>query len=129
MGKTQENKRLDGAQDKQDGSKLHLCTAIEIHDLIRKERVTVQEYARALVERFDERNHEVKAWAHFDNKTILAEAKRLDEMPRASRGPLHGVAIGIKDVLLTKGRSMCTWPRFTVLDSPDYLLVSKTRGS
>lgn len=52
------------ARGKQDGShaeklsKLHLCTATEIRELICKELVTVQEYAQALIEVFNERNHE-----------------------------------------------------------------------
>ncbi|KAM4060478.1 amidase [Hirsutella rhossiliensis] len=100
-----QSSRAQGEQDASQAnklSKLHLCTATEIRELVYKERVTVQEYAQALIGRFNQRNHEVKAWAHYDKNTILAEAKRLDDLPPAARGPLHGVAVGIKDVLLTK---------------------------
>ncbi|KJZ79158.1 hypothetical protein HIM_01309 [Hirsutella minnesotensis 3608] len=81
---------------------LHLRTAREIHGLIFKGRVTVEEYARALIRRFDQRNHEVKAWSHYDKDNILSEARRLDGIPHSERGPLHGVAVGVKDIFLTK---------------------------
>ncbi|PHH83928.1 hypothetical protein CDD83_2787 [Cordyceps sp. RAO-2017] len=82
---------------------LHDRTAAEIRDLIREGGVTVEQYARDLIARFDERDGEIHAWAHFDREGILLEAKRLDGLPTKERGPLHGVAVGIKDIFLTKG--------------------------
>src|SRR4029077_12543680 len=41
----------------------------------------------------------VKAWAHLDRGYALAQAKACDaEQPR---GPLHGVPVGIKDIIDT----------------------------
>jgi Asp-tRNA(Asn)/Glu-tRNA(Gln) amidotransferase A subunit family amidase len=33
----------------------------------------------------------------------MAQAEALDAVPKAERGPLHGVAIAVKDVIYTKG--------------------------
>lgn len=58
--------------------------------------------ARALIARVEERDPVVKAWATFDPELIIASAKALDAIPAEKRGPLHGVAVGVKDVILTK---------------------------
>ena len=38
-----------------------------------------------------------------DWQNILSQARALDQIPQAQRGPLHGVAVAIKDVINTKG--------------------------
>jgi Asp-tRNA(Asn)/Glu-tRNA(Gln) amidotransferase A subunit family amidase len=45
------------------------------------------------------REPEIRAWAYMDPQHALAQARALDRMPL--RGPLHGIPIGIKDVLDT----------------------------
>ena len=50
-----------------------------------------------------ERDHVVKAWAYLNPDFVLAQAKKLDQIPPENRGPLHGIAVGVKDVILTKG--------------------------
>ncbi len=51
------------------------------------------------LERIQAREPEIRAWAYVDPEHALAQARALDRMP--PRGPLHGVPIGIKDVLDT----------------------------
>src|ERR1700684_45247 len=41
----------------------------------------------------------VKAWVNFDPELALAQARALDRAP--NRGPLHGVPIGVKDIIDT----------------------------
>ena len=41
----------------------------------------------------------VKAWVDFDPDLALAQARTLDRA--SSRGPLHGVPIGVKDIIDT----------------------------
>jgi Asp-tRNA(Asn)/Glu-tRNA(Gln) amidotransferase A subunit family amidase len=67
--------------------------------------LTVEDYAKSLLSRINERDHVVKAWAFLDPDFVLIQAKKLDEIPAEKRGPLHGIAIGVKDVILTKGIS------------------------
>ncbi|POR35589.1 Glutamyl-tRNA(Gln) amidotransferase subunit A [Tolypocladium paradoxum] len=92
-------------------SKLHRLTATEVRELIRSDKVTVEEYAWALIERFEERDDDVHAWVHYDTDLIIAEARRLDDVPAAKRGQLHGVAVGIKDIFLTKGTVLDVWSK------------------
>jgi Asp-tRNA(Asn)/Glu-tRNA(Gln) amidotransferase A subunit family amidase len=38
-----------------------------------------------------------------DPELVLSQARALDQIPHEQRGPLHGVAIGIKDIMNTRG--------------------------
>jgi Asp-tRNA(Asn)/Glu-tRNA(Gln) amidotransferase A subunit family amidase len=48
------------------------------------------------------RDATVHAWAYLDSELVLQRARELDQIPLEKRGPLHGVAVGVKDVILTK---------------------------
>ena len=76
-------------------------TATETAALVRSGKLTVVELARAHVERYSQRNADVEAWAFIDEQRILAEAERLDAVPREKRGPLHGLILGVKDMIRT----------------------------
>jgi Asp-tRNA(Asn)/Glu-tRNA(Gln) amidotransferase A subunit family amidase len=54
---------------------------------------------RACLERIAKREPEVHAWAYVDPQRALAEARERDR--EAPRSPLHGVPVGIKDVIDT----------------------------
>lgn len=53
----------------------------------------------ACLARITDRDPEIGAWAHIDDDIALAQADRLDVA--SDRGPLHGLPVGIKDVLTT----------------------------
>ena len=78
-------------------------TASKALALMQKGDLTVEDYAKSLLVRIKERDEVVKAWAYLDSDFVLAQAKKLDQIPLEKRGPLHGVAVGVKDVILTKG--------------------------
>jgi Asp-tRNA(Asn)/Glu-tRNA(Gln) amidotransferase A subunit family amidase len=78
----------------------HLMTASDIAGLTRSGELTAEAVARSCLERIDQRDAEVLAWAYLDPDRVIAEARRLDASD--FRGPLHGVPIGVKDVILTK---------------------------
>lgn len=102
-------------------AQLHTLTAAEALELMQNDTITVEEYTRALLSRIEERNDTVRAWeylgSHFgpsrvgrtiadtilDKKLVLDQARALDSTPRDQRGPLHGIAVAIKDVINTKG--------------------------
>ena len=75
-------------------------SAQEAAQSIREGSLTSVRLVESCLERIYEREPEVKAWAHFDAEAALASAYHLDR--HESRGPLHGVPIGIKDVISTK---------------------------
>ena len=58
--------------------------------------------ARALIARVKERDPIVQGWAYFDPDLVLASARALDAIEPERRGPLHGIAVGVKDVIFTK---------------------------
>lgn len=65
--------------------------------------LTVEQYARSLISRIEERDAAVEAWEHLDTEYIIREAKRLDEVPMQERSPIHGLPIAVKDIIYTKG--------------------------
>jgi amidase len=48
------------------------------------------------------RDAAVHGWAFLNPELVLKSARELDAIPPQERGPLHGIAIGVKDVILTK---------------------------
>src|SRR5215467_2472013 len=61
--------------------------------------ITCEAVTRDCLERIAARDPIVKAFVNFDPELAIAQAHALDREPR--RGPLHGVPIGIKDVIDT----------------------------
>lgn len=84
-------------------SELYRLTATEVLRKIRSKKISVQDYASSLLERIAARDEAVQAWAYLDRAYVLEQAQALDALPEGDRGPLHGVAIAVKDVIFTKG--------------------------
>ena len=78
-------------------------TASEAVAKFKANELTVEKYAQSLLSRVQERDSVVKAWAYLSPEYVLEQARSLDKIPPEKRGPLHGVAIGVKDVIYTKG--------------------------
>lgn len=78
-------------------------SASQVLPLLRQGTVTVEEYATALLSRIRQRDPVVHAWAYLDPEFVLAQARKLDQIPPEKRGPLHGLPIAIKDVAHTNG--------------------------
>ncbi|KAL1870811.1 hypothetical protein VTK73DRAFT_2403 [Phialemonium thermophilum] len=77
-------------------------SATEVLARIRGGDLTVEQYARSLLARIESRNAAVNAWAYLNPELVLEQAKKLDQVPVDKRGPLHGIAIAVKDVIYTK---------------------------
>uniref|UniRef100_A0A4E9DVL1 Amidase domain-containing protein n=1 Tax=Gibberella zeae TaxID=5518 RepID=A0A4E9DVL1_GIBZA len=69
---------------------------------LRSGDLTVEQYASSLLERIKERNEDVQAWAYLDSNAIMEQARALDKVSFEQRGLLHGLPVGIKDIILTK---------------------------
>jgi len=74
--------------------------ATAVRDAIRAGTTTSTDHVQACLDRIAARDAEVKAWSFVSAETALAQAAARDVAPPV--GPLHGVAVGIKDVILTK---------------------------
>jgi Asp-tRNA(Asn)/Glu-tRNA(Gln) amidotransferase A subunit family amidase len=57
------------------------------------------ELVSACLERIAACEPELRAWAHLDSEAALAQARERDG--EAPRGPLHGLPVGVKDVIDT----------------------------
>ncbi len=77
----------------------HELGATELRDAIASGRVGVEEAARDCLDRAAARDPAVRAWSWLDRDAVLQQARALDRAER--RGPLHGVPVGVKDVIDT----------------------------
>jgi amidase len=62
--------------------------------------ITSAALVAACLERMSEREETVQAWVHVDAGAALREASERDAAP-APLGPLHGVPVGVKDIVDT----------------------------
>jgi len=81
---------------------LYSLTATQALNLLKNDTITAEQYAQALIDRIDERDADVRAWTYLDRDYVLSQARALDKIPASQRGPLHGVAVGIKDIMNTQ---------------------------
>ncbi|KAI0880049.1 glutamyl-tRNA amidotransferase subunit A [Annulohypoxylon maeteangense] len=77
-------------------------TATQALTKLKDGSLTVEEYARSLLERIEKRDDDVQAWAYLNPEYVIQQAKQLDSLPPEERGPLHGVAVAVKDIMYTK---------------------------
>lgn len=54
-----------------------------------------------VLERIEAREPALHAWTHYDAERALARAGTLDAVPAEERGALHGLPVGIKDIIDT----------------------------
>lgn len=84
------------------GQGLNWISAAEAAAAIRSGTLTSRALVTACLERIAERDGTVRAWAYLDPDLVLAQADAADAVPLAARGPLHGVPVGVKDIILTR---------------------------
>ena len=76
-------------------------SAVEAAAAIARGELSSQELVASCLERIAERDDAVKAWAHFDPDEAMAQARAADAKEAA--GPLHGVPVGLKDIIDVAG--------------------------
>ena len=78
-------------------------SATEAIGKIRNGEVTSENLVQACLDRIEEFEATIGAWAHLDPDHALDQAKRADEYRARglATGPLHGVPVGIKDIIDT----------------------------
>jgi Asp-tRNA(Asn)/Glu-tRNA(Gln) amidotransferase A subunit family amidase len=82
---------------------LHWLSASDAACLIREGRVSSEQLVEACLERVREIDGEVQAWTFLDPDHALVQARAADGWRLEGRptGPLHGVPVGIKDIIDT----------------------------
>lgn len=79
---------------------LHRLDAATARMLMADGCLTARDLVSACLRRISLRDRDVKAWLAVSDRA-LEEAERLDALPKAKRGRLHGLPVGIKDVFDT----------------------------
>jgi Asp-tRNA(Asn)/Glu-tRNA(Gln) amidotransferase A subunit family amidase len=78
---------------------LNELSATEIARRIAAGEITAEAVVRDCLARIEAREPVIHAWVNFDPNLALRQARALDRAP--NRGALHGVPIGIKDIIDT----------------------------
>jgi len=84
-------------------TQLEWLSAADAARAVRDGAASSEELVAACLARILEVDGAVQAWAHLDPEHALAQARALDRMRQAGEalGPLHGVPVGIKDIIDT----------------------------
>jgi aspartyl-tRNA(Asn)/glutamyl-tRNA(Gln) amidotransferase subunit A len=77
----------------------------EVGELIRRREVSPVEVTRAALERIEQTESHVLAWARLCAARALEDAKRMEELLASGTylGPLHGIPVGLKDIVHSAG--------------------------
>jgi Asp-tRNA(Asn)/Glu-tRNA(Gln) amidotransferase A subunit family amidase len=81
------------------GVPLNRLPAFEAAALVRARGISAEELIASCLERIEQCEGEVGAWEFLDPDLALAKARARDG--EAPRGPLHGVPVGLKDIVDT----------------------------
>ncbi len=75
-------------------------SATEAIGKIRNGEITSEELVQACLDRIDQVDGDIEAWAHLRPDYALDQARRLDSQRQAGGpvGPLHGIPVGVKDI-------------------------------
>jgi Asp-tRNA(Asn)/Glu-tRNA(Gln) amidotransferase A subunit family amidase len=86
-----------------DPTQLNWLSATDAARAIADGAVTSEQLVEACLERVRESEPQVQAWAHLDAELARAQARARDEERREGKpgGPLHGIPVGIKDIIDT----------------------------
>lgn len=81
---------------------LHLLTALEAAEAIKAGRLSSVDLVQACLDRIGD--DPLRAWAHIQPDLALAQAQEMDRIRESGRamGALHGVPVGLKDIVDTK---------------------------
>jgi Asp-tRNA(Asn)/Glu-tRNA(Gln) amidotransferase A subunit family amidase len=81
------------------GDDLFRLTAAALSTKLRDSEISAEQLARACLASIAAREADVRAWSYVDPDAVIRQARELDKLP--SRGPLHGIPIGVKDIYNT----------------------------
>lgn len=89
----------------QDAAAVLSLDVITLRDRLASGALRATEVARACLAQVAARDPQVGAWAWLDETDVLAQAERLDALRSSGRaiGPLHGLPVGVKDIIDTAG--------------------------
>ncbi len=79
-------------------------SANQLVEKLKSGDISCVDACKAYIERINKFEKDVKAWSFFDKKLLLEKAKEKDEYRKSGKpvGPLHGLPIGVKDIIGTQ---------------------------
>lgn len=101
---------------------LHYESLLGVSAKIRSRQVSSVEVTRAMLDRIERFDGRLNSFLMVMPEAALAAARRADEEIASGqwRGPLHGVPLGVKDLLFTKGLPTSAGMRIHREFKPDY---------
>ena len=107
--------------------------AMEMRDQVANGSLSAVNLTQACLQQVKAQEASVEAWAFIDDSNAVAQANMLDQYRRSGRplGPLHGVPIGIKDIIDTQDMPTENGNRFDTGRQPeqDAWLVERLRAA
>ena len=79
-------------------------SANQLVEKLKSGEISCVDVCKAYIERINKFEKDVQAWAFFDKKLLLEKAKEKDEYRKSGKpvGPLHGLPVGVKDIIGTE---------------------------
>jgi Asp-tRNA(Asn)/Glu-tRNA(Gln) amidotransferase A subunit family amidase len=83
---------------------LATLTGLQAQRMLSEGKITALELTEACLARIAADEPRIQAWAFLDPELARAQARRCDEARRLGRpqGPLHGIPVGVKDIIDTR---------------------------
>ena len=114
-------------------SGLHWLTAAEAAEAIRARRVSPVELTRALLDRIERLDPKLNVFIRLDGAAAMEAAKAAEAEIAAGRpqGPLHGVPVGIKDIIDVAGLPTTCHSKILTdnIAAADAVCVARLRGA
>ena len=97
-------------------------TVFQASQQIKEKKLSPVDLAQSLLERIDATESDLKAWVTIDREEVLTTAKQLEEEASQgkSRGLLHGVPVGLKDIFYTAGMKTAAGSKVYADFVPDF---------
>jgi Asp-tRNA(Asn)/Glu-tRNA(Gln) amidotransferase A subunit family amidase len=108
-------------------------SAVQATAAIRAGELSATALVSACIGRIDACESRTQAWVTVDRANALEDARRLDKEARAGqfRGPLHGVPVGLKDIIHARGLTTTAGARgfADIVPKEDATCVARLRAA
>ncbi len=83
---------------------LYKLSAVDAAQAIREGRLSSQALVQSCLDQIAATDGAIKAWAHLDPDIALVQAREMDRIRKTGKatGALHGVPVGLKDIIDTR---------------------------
>jgi aspartyl-tRNA(Asn)/glutamyl-tRNA(Gln) amidotransferase subunit A len=97
-------------------------TVSETAQQIKDKQLSPVDLVQSQLERIDATDKELQAWVTIDREEVLTTAKQLEDEANGgrTRGMLHGVAVGLKDIFYTAGMKTAAGSKVYADFVPDF---------